>query len=137
VSLLVEIAVLLAGALAAASLIRRLPASAAVRHGRRWRRPPAPAPSGDLATIEQLVSIAQSSAADVHLRLRPALRRIAAGKLAPRRIVLDRDPEAARAVLGEELWEIVRPGRPAPADPRGPGLPLSRLTTLVGTLEAL
>jgi hypothetical protein len=137
VSLLIEIAVLVAGGLAAASLIRRLPAFATVRHGRRWTRRPAPAPSADLATIEQLVSIAQSSAADVHLRLRPVLRRIAAGKLAPRRIVLDRDPEAARAALGEELWDIVRPGRPAPADPRGPGLSLSRLTALVGTLEAL
>jgi hypothetical protein len=134
VSLLIEIAVLVAGGLAAGSLIRRLPSAAAVRRGTRR---PAPASSADLATIEQLVSIAQSSAADVHLRLRPVLRRIAAGKLAPRRIVLDRDPEAARDALGEELWEIVRPGRPAPADPRGPGLSMSRLTALVGTLEAL
>jgi hypothetical protein len=136
-SLLIEIAVLVVGALLAISQLRRLPSSAAALRRRGARRRPAPVTSADLATVEQLVSIAQSSAADVHLRLRPALRRIAAGKLAAHRIVLDGDPEAARAALGDELWEIVRPGRPAPADSRGPGLSLSRLSGLVTTLEDL
>jgi hypothetical protein len=136
-SLVVEIAVLVAGALVAISQLRRLPASADALRRRGARRRPAPVSSADLATLEQLVSIAQSSAADVHLRLRPALRRIAAGKLTARRIVLDGDPEAARAALGEELWEIVRPGRPAPADSRAPGLSLSSLSALVTTLEDL
>jgi hypothetical protein len=131
----VEFAVLAIGAMLAASLLRALPPSP------RRRRPPRqdgrPATSPDLATLEQVLSIAQDNAFDVHVRLRPVLREIAADRLAGRRIALDDQPEPARAALGEELRELVRPERPSPADPRAPGLSFERLQAFVTTLEDL
>jgi hypothetical protein len=40
-------------------------------------------------------------------------------------------------VLGEELWEVVRPDRPAPTDRTAPGLPPEALHALVDRLEAI
>jgi hypothetical protein len=40
-------------------------------------------------------------------------------------------------VLGEELWEVVRPDRPAPTDRTAPGLPSEALHALVDRLEAI
>jgi hypothetical protein len=84
-------------------------------------RGPAPAEStGDLARLERAVSTATAHAGELHLRLRPVLREVAADGLLRRGLDLDRDPEAARAVLAPDTWEIVRPDRPAPADALAP-----------------
>jgi hypothetical protein len=128
-----EIAALVIGAMIAASLLSRLPPSA--RRRRAPRDVPGPVTSPDLAPLEQIVSIAQDNAFDVHVRLRPVLRQIAADRLAEHRISLDGQPQDARAALGDDLWELVRADRPPPADPRGPGLALSQLQACVATLE--
>jgi hypothetical protein len=65
------------------------------------------------------------------------LRSIATTLLALRGCDLDRAPEQARSLLGDELWSLVRPDRERPADPFGPGLPLDRLTLAVEKLETL
>lgn len=131
----IELGVLAVGAMIAASLLRALPRSPRRRRALRGVAPVVTSP--DLPPLEQLMSIAQDNALDVHVRLRPVLRQIAADRLAAHRIALDRQPQAARAVLGDELWELVRADRRAPAAPRGPGLPLARLEALVTTLEDL
>ena len=64
-----------------------------------------------LDSITQAVSFAQASAAGLHYRLRPILREVAAARLARRGVALDREPQRARALLGEPAWELVRPDR--------------------------
>lgn len=91
-----------------------------------------------LASLERRVLLATETAFEVHYRLRPFLREIAAHRLSARRgIDLDADPEAAREALGAEAWELVRPDRPAPADRLGPGLRLDDLRAAVHSLERI
>lgn len=70
--------------------------------------------------------------------VRPVLQEVAAARLAlTRGIDLEREPAAARAALGEELWDLVDPGRPARTDAIGAGVPLATVERLVARLEAL
>lgn len=85
----------------------------------------------------QQVVAGSARAADLHLRLRPVLREIAAARLAERGLGLDRDPVAARRLLGEELWEIVRPGRPRPDEPFADALAPREIARLLSRLEAV
>jgi hypothetical protein len=90
----------------------------------------------ELERLEREVELGGASAYDLHYRLRPTLRELAGGLLAARRgIDLDREPDRARAVLGEEVWELVRAGREPPDDRRAPGLPPEGLARVVSTLE--
>lgn len=75
---------------------------------------------------------------DFHRRLRPILREIATQRLAARHGVdLDGRPVAARAILGEETWELVRPDRPQPDELTGPRLDAAGLARTLDTLEAV
>jgi hypothetical protein len=122
-------------AVGAALMVRLLPrATARVRPASRAL--PTQRPE-DLQRIQRLVWVGQSSAAEVHLRLAPLLREIAAARLERRGISLDREPDAARLALGDELWELTRPNRPRPKDPRGPGIPLEQLEALTDRLERM
>jgi hypothetical protein len=90
----------------------------------------------DLAKIEREVVLGGSSSFDFHVRVRPHLREIAAHRLASRRgLDLDSGSPEVRALLGPELWELVRPDRQPPHDRFAPGLPLDRLRHAVDTLE--
>lgn len=92
----------------------------------------------DLERVERELMLAQQTAADVHFRLRPRVRRITKQLLASRRgIDLDADPEGARRALGEELWELVRADRPMPARRDGPGIDLAASERMVIALEEL
>ena len=91
-----------------------------------------------LVRVEREVTLAATSAHDVHFRLRPTVRTTAAELLSARRgVALDRQPERSRELLGDETWELVRADRPAPDAPRGPGLDRAALDTVVTSLEAL
>jgi hypothetical protein len=109
-----------------ASLRRRAPR---VRHAA-----PRPAP---LERTEWIVEAGRQRSGDVHVRVRPLLREIAAPLLRRQGVRLDAEPERARALLGEELWDLVRPERPLPQDRRGRGLSLAELEQLVQRLEQL
>ncbi len=103
----------------------------------RRRRPPAPVFPA-LARLGREISMATGTAYDLHFRLRPTLREVAAGLLLFRRgIDLDGQQERAREVLGDETWELVRADRPAPADRRGPGIAPDVLERVVAGLERL
>jgi hypothetical protein len=84
--------------------------------------------------IEREITLGTTSAGHLHTRLLPLLRGAAAARLA---IDLELQPERARAALGDETWELLRPDRPAPAERNGPGLPLTRVRELVDSLERL
>ena len=92
----------------------------------------------ELARLEREVTLATTTAFDVHFRLRPVLRRIAERTLQSRRgIELDRDPGTSSRLLGAELWELVRPDREPPADRAAAGLDLDSLGRMVTALEHL
>jgi hypothetical protein len=105
---------------------------ALAEHGRRDERPP------ELVRAERELVLGQSSAAYAHRRLLPLLRECAAARLASAHAVdLERRPDRARALLGEETWELLRPDRPVPEDRHGPGVPRDRIERVVARLEAL
>jgi hypothetical protein len=93
---------------------------------------------GDLARLGREVSMATGSAYDLHFRLRPTVRELAAGLLRFHRgVELDRQPERAQALLGDETWELVRADRPIPGERRGPGITQAALDRMVTALERL
>jgi hypothetical protein len=103
--------------------------------GRRERPPERP---GELEKLEREVTLAAASSFDVHFRLRPVLREIAAHRLAAQRGAdLDRGSPDVREALGEELWDLVRPDREPPEDRFGPGFPLTRLRRALERLERI
>jgi hypothetical protein len=131
-------AVLLAWGLAA------LPSPKAGRGSRlepavRGRHAPRPARPMALEELDRLVRWRVSTAGDVHFRLRPVLREIAAHRL--RRghgVDLDGSPEAARLLLGEVAFEMVRRDRPPPWDRLAPGgVTSADLAGIVERLQAL
>jgi hypothetical protein len=132
VRLAIEIVALVAAAVAILALLPRVER----RRNRRTKRRPAPRPA-DLERLERLVVTGCSTAGNVHARLRPELAEIARVRLRRHAIRLDRDAEQARDALGEELWELVRPGRSRPEDPHGDGIALTELAEMIDRLEAL
>jgi hypothetical protein len=89
-----------------------------------------------LAELEHAVEFGLTSGFDLHHRLRPALRRIAAARLAELGVDLDRHPERARALLGAEAWALLRPERPAPGR-RAKGASAAELERVAQALERL
>ena len=97
------------------------------------KRPEQTRPS-DLMRIEREITFGTTSAGHLHTRLLPLLREAASARLG---IDFDLHPEPARAALGEETWELLRPDRPEPEDRSAPGLPLRRVRAVVESLERL
>jgi hypothetical protein len=102
------------------------------------RAPVAAERPGGLEHLEREVSMAGSAAFDVHHRLRPLVVELASELLSSNRgIDLDRDPDRAHAVIGDDVWELVRPDRPQPADKHDPGIDEARLERVVMALESI
>ena len=102
------------------------------------RRPRSRERLTELARQEREVALAMDASYDLHVRLRPTLRLIAAHRLASRRNVdLDADPERARAILGDDAWEVVRADRPPPEDRFARGIPRETLHAVVDRLESV
>jgi hypothetical protein len=109
--------------------LERVPAIVAAleREVEQPQRPP------QLERLERELTMASATAFDLHARLRPQLREIATMRLAARGVRL----EDAEGVLDEELWELVRPDRPPPANRHAEGIPPAELRRAVEALEAL
>lgn len=134
---------LVIGAAALASLAGRLRAlvprgiDARSPFDARPSRPRRPSPPPELERIDRLLVLGSSNAFDAHHRVRPLLRELAAERLhAHHGVDLDRDRERARELLGDDLWNVVRPDLDV-GHRGGPGLSLDRAAALVGTLEAV
>ncbi len=98
------------------------------------RNPEQPSRPAELVRIEREITLGTSSAGHFHNRLAPLLRDAAGARLG---FALDQRPDAARARLGSDSWEFLRPDRPAPEDRSGPGVPLARVRSIVDSLERL
>ncbi|HVE99085.1 MAG TPA: hypothetical protein VNA12_07885 [Mycobacteriales bacterium] len=98
------------------------------------------APPGELrvrlARLETALTYASGSAAHFDRTVRPALCALVADRLLRRRGVdLGTSPAAARAIIGEELWQLIQtvPARPGDA----PGPSPAELDRLVALVEAV
>jgi hypothetical protein len=101
-----------------------------------WRRPRGERVRA-LEELEHAVDFALGTAFDVHYRLRPHVRRVAAYRLGLRGVSLDRQPRRAAELLGPEAWDVARPDRPEPDDRNARGLDLACLRRVVEGLDAL
>src|SRR5262249_35482331 len=125
-SLVLELAAIVVGVLLLAALVPRMPPRTRALRS-RWM---APRPAA-LQRIERVVDAGRQTAGDVHVRVRPLLHEIADALLRRQGVRLETEPDRARALLGEELWELVRPDRPRPPERRAAGLELGELERLV------
>ncbi len=100
-------------------------------------RPTSVRPSS-LERIENEATLGMASSFDLHYKLVPRLRELAAGLLYSRRAVsMSTRPDAAHAILGDQAWALVRPDRPAPEDRLAKGSDPSELGRVVDALEAV
>lgn len=134
--LALEIAWIAIAAVGAAMCVALVPSGPSSRLRRVPRREPS-APE-QLVELERLVGSAGASALHLHAYLRPMLARIASMRLAARGVTLERlGDDAGPSLLGDRLWDLVRPGRPFPEDRRGPGISTDELASLLDRLERL
>ena len=92
----------------------------------------------ELLRMERELVLGSADAVYAQRRFLPLLRTAASARLDSRHgIELDRRPEAARALLGEQAWELLRPDRPEPADRHGPGIPHAHVVALIEQIESL
>jgi hypothetical protein len=134
-----DLFLLLVAAGAVLALVRALSGVAPRAPRRRVSRPRRVSQRlSELDRTERAVLLSASTAFDLHYRLRPILREVAAQRLATRRgLSLDADVEAARAVVGEETWELVRPDREPPELRFAPGIAAPQLREVVAVLERI
>jgi hypothetical protein len=124
-------------------LVRRFRRADGAGRARRFEaalRGPATAPSPpvELLRMERELELGVASAGHAQRRLLPLLRAAAAARLGSRRgLELERSPDAARALLGEDVWELLRPDRPEPTDRHAPGPPRERIAAVIDRLETL
>ena len=94
---------------------------------------------GGLASLELGVRFGTTTAGDFHVRLRPVLTDLARQRLATKGLRLDlpRHRERAEALLGPEVYALVRPGLPPPDDRFAPGPGARAVEQAVAALERL
>ena len=112
-------------------------AARAVLQPRHVRRAVDSPPLEQLHQVGRALTAAQASEYGVDRDLRPLFRPIAAMRLARRGVDLDRHPEEARALLGEQLWELVRAGRARGSNRVAGGISTAGLEGLIERLERI
>lgn len=123
--------------LALTALRRAYPRARPLRP-RPARSPSARRSPPNLGRLEHEAALGVAGAFDLHFRLVPHVRSIAAGLLsARRRVSIDAEPDAAHHLLGPDAWELVRADRPSPVDRLARGLAASDLRRVVESLEKI
>jgi hypothetical protein len=93
------------------------------------------APPQRLREIERLVAYSRWSGSDYDERLRPILYDIARQRLAAyRSIVIETDPTAARALLGEQVWALIAP---VPLKTLDRTITIAELESVIAALEGI
>ena len=103
------------------------------------RRPPVTTPQPvELLRVERDLELGIAGAGSAHHRLLPILREAAVARLASRHgIEFERRPDAARELLGEDVWELLRPDRPGPTDRFESGVPRDQVAAVIERVESL
>ena len=92
----------------------------------------------ELLRMDRELVLGSADADHAHRRLLPLLRTAAAARIAARHgFELGRRPEQVRALLGEDVWELLRPDRPPPEDRHGPGVPRRHIVAVIERVESL
>ena len=128
-----------ASALALASVLAAA-AALQLRPARRQQPPPRAQDGGMPLRLRQIADdLRESEQSDfaVDQSLRPLLVPIAAARLGRRGVDMALAPRRARELLGDVLWEIVRPDRPPAASRVGGGVAGDDLRTAIERLEQL
>jgi hypothetical protein len=113
-------------------LRRALPAATELHRRRRQRSVEKQQRPQQLAWLERQVGDARDAGFELPAQFRTVVRSIASAALARRHgIVLDRDPERSRVLVGERVWQLIRPDDPAT------DLPPGGFKALVADLEAI
>ncbi len=123
----------LAAALAAGTALQLRPA-------RRQEPPPRPRDDEMPLRLRQIVDVLRESERSefgVDRSLRPLLVPIVAARLGRRGIDMALAPQRAQELLGDRLWEIVRPDRTSAANRVSRGLPSNDLRAAIERLEQL
>ena len=94
-------------------------------------------PIADLLRLERALSMASARQFDLHYRLRPILRDVAAARLEQRGLDLDSGRPVVQELLGDELFELTAPDREPPANRLAPGPGVEGLDRTIGRLERL
>ena len=126
-------ALALAAALAAAAALQLRPA-------RRQQPPPRARDHKMPLRLRQIANDlreSEQSEFGVERSLRPLLAPIVAARLGRRGVDMTLAPRRAQELLGDVLWDIVRPDRPSAAYRVGHGLPADDLRTAIERLEQL
>jgi hypothetical protein len=116
---------------------------ARLTRSRIWprRTPPAVVRTGDFpayAKISSDLGWAPISQWHYDHGIRTLFGRLAESALAERhRVDLARDPARARELVGEDIWPLIDPARPASFDSKAPGPDLRTLTRIADRLEEL
>jgi hypothetical protein len=120
---------------AAVSLITTRNLASQAHSRARAHRPVAASPLLEqLNQIDRSLAVALDSDIGVDRELRPLLRPIAAIRLAGRGVDIDKHTVEARAILGEQLWELVRAEGPRSSSYAG-GISTADLRSLIERLE--
>jgi hypothetical protein len=90
----------------------------------------------ELVRIEREVVLATGSGFDRQMRVGPLMRDIARHKLWTRRgVELDEQPERARELLGDEVWGLLRAGRPEPNSRYARGSDVAELRRILEKID--
>lgn len=131
-----------AGLAAALALVGALGAATALRLRPAQRKQPSPRTRDDemplrLRQIVDVLRESEQSEFVVDRSLRPLLVPIVAARLGRRGIDMALAPRHAQELLGDRLWEIVRPDRTSAANRVGRGLARDDLREAIERLEQL
>jgi hypothetical protein len=123
---------------AGAAALAGVPA-APVPHRRPRPGPPvANAPFRSYRQVSESLSWAAVSPRHYDLMTRPLLLSLLASRLADHhRVDLSADPDAARRLVGDDLWHWLDPAREVARSGQPPGVDLTTLTRIVDRLENL
>lgn len=115
-----------------AAVRSRLPAARELDRRREQGPPRTVVRPQELEWLERQVGDARTTRVEVSAQLRPFVRNIAAAALVRRHgVVIEQDPGRAEALVGDRIWQVIRPDDPATE------LPSGGLHALVADLEAI
>jgi hypothetical protein len=133
-----DVYVVFLGALLVLALVRIAPGERDEERGLPLRDERPPDRIVELDRLERDVVLATGSELEQHVRIKPLLRDVVEDRLwRSRGVELDASPDRARELLGEELYELVKPGRPDPDARYFRGLDLKGLARVLDQIESL